>query len=62
MFIIANEDIGKVKVAVCEVLSTLVDGAKRVDRDIDMGDGLPSLVVTGYWVVDTIRIDIRVKK
>jgi len=62
MFIIADEDMGKVKVAVCEVLSTLADGAKRIDKDVDMGDGLLSLVVTGYWVVDTIRIDIRIKK
>jgi len=62
MFIIVNEDIDKVKVAVCEVLSTLADGAKRIDKDVDIGDGLDSMVVTGYWVMDTIRIDIRIKQ
>jgi len=62
MFIIANEDIGKVQAVVGRVLSTLSDGAKKVNRDVDIGDGLDSMVVTGYWVVDTIRIDIRIKK
>lgn len=62
MFIIADEDMGVVKVAVCEVLSTVADGAKRVDKEVDVGDGICPIVVTGYWVVNTIRIDIRIKK
>ena len=62
MFIIADEDMGVVKVAVCEVLSTVADGAKRFDKEVDVGDGICPIVVSGYWVVNTIRIDIRIKK
>jgi len=61
MFIIANEDMPVVKVAVCEVLSTVADGAKRFDKEVDIGDGICPLKISGYWVVDTIRIDIRIK-
>lgn len=61
MFIIADEDMGKVKVTVCEVLGTVADGAKRVDKDIDVGDGICPMAVSGYWVGDTIRIDLRIK-
>lgn len=62
MFIIANEDIGKVNTAVYKVFNTIADGAKRFDKEVDVGDGICPIVVTGYWVVDTIRIDIRIKK
>ena len=62
MFIIADEDMLIVEVVVSEVLNAVANGAKRVDKNIDIGDGLDSMVVSGYWVVDTIRIDIRIKK
>lgn len=62
MFIIADEDIGKVKSVVSQVLSIVALGAQRVDKSVDMGNGLDSIVITGYWVIDTIRIDIRIKK
>ena len=62
MFIIAEEDIGKVQRVVNQVLAVVALGTQRVVQDVDVGNGLPSLVVSGYWVVDTIRIDIRIKK
>jgi len=62
MFIIADDDLDNVADKVLEVLTALANGAKRIDKDVDIGDELDSMVVTGYWVVDTIRIDIRVKK
>ncbi len=62
MFIIANEDIGKVKVTVCEVLSTLNDGAKKVSKEVEIGDEFHPMIVTGYWVGNIIRIDIKIKQ
>jgi len=62
MFIIADDDLDNVADKVLEVLTAVANGAKRIDKDVDIGDGLDSMVVTGYWVVDTIRIDIRIKQ
>ena len=62
MFIVANEDMPIVKAAVTYVLRAVIDGAKRFDKEVDIGDGICPLVVSGYWVVDTIRIDVKIKK
>ena len=62
MFIIAREDIPSVEMAVYKIINTLNDGAERVDKDVDIGDGLKPLRVSGYWVSDVMRIDIKIKK
>ncbi|GAI12538.1 unnamed protein product [marine sediment metagenome] len=62
MFIIADEDMPVVEAAVGVVLNAVADGAKRFDKEVDIGDGICPIVVSGYWVVDTVRIDIRIKK
>lgn len=62
MFIIAPEDVSKVKAVVCNAVSMLNDGAKRVDLDVELGDEIKPLTVTGYWVVDVMRIDIKIKE
>lgn len=62
MFIIADEDMPVVMETVGDVLSIVASGAKRTDTEVDVGDGICPIVVTVYWVVDTIRIDIRIKK
>ena len=66
MFIIADEDIGKVKVAIGDVLSIVARENSRISSkistEVDIGDGLDSMVVTSYWAGDIIRIDIKVKK
>lgn len=59
MFIIAEEDIGKVESVVGKVLNMLAEGTKRIDCDVELGDDLLALKVTGYWVNDIIRIDIK---
>ena len=60
MFVIADDDMPKVKAVVSEVLSTVADGAKRFDKEVESGDEFNPLKVSGYWVGDTIRIDIRI--
>ena len=62
MFIVAEEDIAKLKDVIGNVLLSLVTGAKRVDFDLDLGDQLPSLGVCGYWAGNVMRIDIKVKE
>ena len=59
MFIIAQEDVGKLKVTVCKAISFLNDGASRVDLDVELGDETKPLRVIGYWVGDIIRLDIK---
>ncbi len=62
MFILANEDMGKVKTVICEVISTLNDGARKVEKEVDIRDGLKPIVVMGYWAADIIRIDVKIRK
>jgi len=62
MFIIADEDQPKVKAAICRAITVLSELTKRVDLEVELGDGLKALIVTGYWVLDVIRIDIKVVK
>jgi len=35
---------------------------QKISRNVDLSDDLSPLVVTGYWVRDILRIDIKVKK
>jgi hypothetical protein len=63
MYYIAEEDMPLVVAKVKKAIEALaVTGTKRVDIDISLGDQLPALELTGYWVVDIMRIDIKVKK
>jgi len=62
MFVIADDDLDNVANKVLEVLTALANGAKRIDKDVDIGDGLDSMVVTGYWVKDVLRLDIKIKR
>lgn len=62
MFIIADEDLGQFQLAVNDVLAILASGSQRIDKTVQLGDDFNTVVVTGYWVNDTIRIDIKVKK
>ena len=62
MFIIADEDMPIVTASVNRVIMALTNGLKRLDEWVDIGDGICPLVITGYWVEDIIRIDIRIKK
>jgi len=62
MFIIAQEDLIKFQETVDEVLSQIAGGKQRVDEYVQLGDDFNPVIVTGYWVKDIIRIDIKVKK
>jgi len=62
MFIIADEDLGQFQRTVSDVLAGLASGKQRIDQVVQLGDELEAVVVTGYWVKDIIRIDIKVKK
>lgn len=61
MYHIASEDIGKIHKVIGSVLGILSSGSKRVDLDVELGDGIDPIAVTGYWVGDVIRIDIKIK-
>jgi len=61
MYHIAPEDIGKIHKTIGSVLGILANGSKRVDLDVELGDGIDPIAVTGYWVLDIIRIDIKLK-
>jgi hypothetical protein len=69
MFYILAEDVDKIQEAVGKIIAALGNGAKRIDKDINLGDDLPSpLHITGYWVptavsrTDVMRIDIKIKR
>ncbi len=62
MFIIANDDISKVRAAVAEVVSGLLNGASKYEKDVELGDDFKPMKVIGYWVMDVMRIDIKIKK
>jgi len=62
MFIIADEDITKIKITINDVLYGLTSGHKRVDQVVELGNGLDTIVISGYWINDIIRIDTRIKK
>lgn len=63
MIHIADSDLPEVKTKICQALSMLNDGAKRVDLDINTGDNIDILKLTGYHIGDNVlRIDIKVIK
>lgn len=58
---IANNDLPKVKAKICQALSTINDGAKRCDLEVDIGDDINPLIITAYQVKEILRIDLRIK-
>lgn len=62
MFIIADEDIPVVKEVVTRTIRILNKGIGRVDLKVDVGDGICPIIVTGYWVNDVLRLDIKIRK
>ncbi len=61
MWFIATEDTDKMIPALITIINALGNGAKRLDQEIDIGNGLKPLVASGYWVGDVMRIDIKLK-
>jgi len=61
MIFITSEDVDKIKETVGQAIASLGQGMKKVELDVDLGDQLKSIEISGYWVVDTMRIDIKLK-
>lgn len=62
MFYISEEDIPRINGYLLRTVKKLGSGNKRVGTDVNLGDNLPSLVISGYWVGDVLRIDVKVAK
>jgi len=59
MFIILPEDLTKLYPEVNETIKALSAGMVRTEREATVGEDLPVFKITGYWVNDVIRIDIK---
>lgn len=61
MIFIAPEDVDKIQATVAQAIATLGQGVKKVELDVDLGDQINPIEVSGYWVFETMRIDIKLK-
>ena len=61
MFYILAEDVSKIQEVVGEVIAALGNSAKRIDKDVHIGDQTSPIEISGYWVDDIMRIDIKIK-
>ena len=52
----------KLKDSIGNVLLSLGTGAKRVDFDVELGEDFRPIVVCGYWIGNTIRIDVKLRE
>ncbi len=59
---ILDEDIPKFLQTIEKAIVQLNSGIKRIELEIDIGDGIPIAKITGYWIVNAIRIDIKFKR
>lgn len=62
MFHVLNEDIPKIMSSVDKVIRFLGNGASKVEENVSLENALPSLKISGYWVEDVMRIDIKIKQ
>ena len=66
LFYILPEDISKINESLLNILTSLAcNGVKRIDADVSVGENYSPIEISGlsgYWIDDTIRIDIKVKK
>ena len=59
MFYAAEEDLGKIQVTVGQAAALLLQGVKKAELDVELGDEIHPIEVTGYWVNDLLRIDVK---
>jgi len=59
MIFILNEDLNKVNQEINHVISVLGNGIKRVDSEVRIGEDNCIANVSGYWINDLMRIDIK---
>jgi len=58
---IADEDVARIQCKVYKAVATLANGMRKVEQDVDPGDGLGVIEVVGYWVNNIMRIDIKLR-
>lgn len=61
MFTIAPEDIEKFQRVTSNIVVLLNNGAKLINLGVSVGDDFDVAEVCGYWIDDTMRIDIKLK-
>lgn len=59
MYYILDEDLAKLYPYVNDVIKALSAGMQRVEQQVTVGEDLPVFKITGYWVGDIIRLDIK---
>jgi len=59
MIIIEKEDIGKFSEQISKVIGVLGQNIKRAECDITVGEDYPVAHLTGYWINNIIRLDIK---
>lgn len=62
MIYIVEEDVSKILPTLIQVLKSLGTGIKRLDAEASVGDDVTVANITGYWISDMIRIDIKFKE
>jgi len=59
---ILAEDIEMFSRVISKAVEQLGSGVKRIELEIDVGEGLPVADLVGYWVNDLMRVDIKLKQ
>jgi len=62
MWVISDDDAGKISQEITRVIVQLGDGNKKVERLVNLGEDIPLLTVLGYWVGNLIRVDVKIEK
>ena len=59
MLYILPEDIEKLYPKVKEVIVALSTVMQKVEMLVTVGEDIPVFKITGYWITDGIRLDIK---
>ena len=57
---LTKETINELLLTIRQIIAGLYDGMERVDTSVSLVDMNKKVKITGYWVEDLIRIDIKV--
>ena len=56
---LTKETINELLLTIRQIIAGLYDGMERVDTSVSLVDMNKKAKITGYWVGDLIRIDIK---
>jgi len=62
MYHILAEDLAKLYPSINNVIKLLSSGTQKVEMLATIGEDLPVFRITGYWITNGIRLDIRLVK